>query len=79
MHLKNGGKFKNLQKTIKASKEWNNLPIVVVDVDKCIEKQIDKTNQLCEDYNINPNKETLKKIWTEIHKISCSYFSWVEE
>ena len=74
--FKNGDKYENLAKTIKASKEWGGLPIVVIDIDKCLEKQIEELNQISENYTLTPDNELLENIWIKFHNMSITILKW---
>lgn len=74
--FKNGGEYVNLSETIKASKEWGNLPIVEIDIDKCLEKQIEELNKMSDLYKMNPSKEELKTIWIKLNNMSNTIRRW---
>ena len=74
--FKNGEKYENLTQSIKASKEWGGLPIVVIDIDKCLEKQLEELNQISEIYTMNPDNELLENIWIKFHNMSNTILRW---
>lgn len=72
--LKINGVTINEQQAIKTAKDWEKKkPIVVIDVDKCFEKSMQKLNEIILEYEQNPNNENLEKVWKSFHKTSITY------
>ena len=46
----------------KASKQWGEMPIVVVDIDKCLESERAKVDEMLAQYAENPNPQLAKEI-----------------
>ena len=60
------GKINYLEKAKKASKDFGGLPIVMVDIDKCLENERQRVLKLKQEYDEKPNEELLKKIYKTI-------------
>lgn len=60
------GKIDNLEKAQKASKEFGDLPIVVIDVDECLEAEADKVDELLEQYEESYSPEIAEKIYYKV-------------
>lgn len=60
------GKIDNLEKAQKASKEFGDLPIVVIDVDECLEAEEDKVDELLEQYEDSHSPEIAEKIYYKV-------------
>ena len=50
MVFRKNGKIDNIEKAIKASKDFSGLPIVVIDVDECLASEREKVKELLEQY-----------------------------
>lgn len=48
--FKKDGVIQELEKARKASKDWNDMPIVVIDVEKCLESERKKVEEMLESY-----------------------------
>lgn len=55
--FKKNGKIKNMRKAKKASYDFENLPIVVIDVDECLRTEKEKIKKLCEEYKKTGSEE----------------------
>lgn len=64
--FKENGIIKNMAKAKKASEQWGDLPIVIVDKGKCLENQKEQLNSLMEEYKNNPSLELEKEIRQKI-------------
>ena len=64
--FRKAGIIDNIEEAKKASKQWDDLPIVVVDVDKCLENEYNKLRQLIDLFSDNPSIELFKQIKTKI-------------
>ena len=80
--------IKNIEDALKAQKQWEDkLPIVVVDIDKCIEQEKqkiygDEENQgLKYEYEKNPTKENAKKLYYAVRNntITCNRWNLEKE
>ena len=72
--IKVEGKVINEEASIKTANDWKKeKPIVILDIDRCIEKGIENTNQSIKEYELNPSNENLKNVWDNFHKASITY------
>ena len=60
------GKIQNMKEAQMASKQWGGMPIVVIDVDKCLEVEKEKVEEMMQKYEQNPNPELEKQIKQKI-------------
>lgn len=60
------GIIKNMENAKKASKDFGNLPIVIIDVDKCLESEKIKVEQMYKEYNKTFNHDLLEQIKQKI-------------
>lgn len=69
MVLRIGGEIdeKNLQDAQKASLEWDGLPIVVVDVDRCLESEREKVEALLEEYKAEKRPEIARQLYSQLY------------
>lgn len=74
--FKNNGQYVNLENSIQASKEWDGLPIVVIDIDQCLENEYNNINNMTQEYELNPSREQIIKIWNKFHNISNTILRW---
>lgn len=74
--FKNNGQYVNLENSIQASKEWDGLPIVVIDIDQCLENEYNNINNMTQEYELNPSREQIIKIWNIFHNISNTILRW---
>ena len=56
------GTIKNMQEAMKASEQWGGMPIVVVDIDACLEAEKAKVTEMLSTYKENPTPELAKDI-----------------
>ncbi len=56
------GEIANMDEALKAQKHWGGLPIVIVDVDACLEEERRKVNEMLELYDEQPSEELAKQI-----------------
>lgn len=64
--FKEYGKFLNLEEAKKAQKDWWGLPIVIVDIDKCLESEYQKVENLIEEYKKSNNPEVAKNLFQKV-------------
>lgn len=65
--FKNGKEIWKPGKIIQAVKDWENeIPVVMVDVDKCLESEKGKVAELMKQYETTPNSEIAKKIMQKV-------------
>lgn len=74
--FREGGKIENMEKAQKASEEFNGLPIVIIDVDKCLESEKQKVEKLYREYSKNKDQKVRQKLYQKIrnNRITCSSF-----
>ena len=60
--FKENGEMLNFEEAQKASEQWGNMPIVVVDKDACLEAEKQKVNNMLAEYENNPTPELAKQI-----------------
>lgn len=64
--FKRDGIIDNLEEARKASTDWDNLPIVVIDINRVLENEKQKLTNLINNFYINPTEEQYKVITTKI-------------
>ncbi len=64
--FRENGQITNIDKAKQASKEFGDLPIVVIDVDECLISEKQKIIMLKEEYKKNPTMENLRKIYQKV-------------
>lgn len=74
--FREGEKIENMEKAQKASEEFNGLPIVIIDVDKCLESEKQKVEELYREYSKNKDQKVRQKLYQKIknNRITCSSF-----
>ena len=77
--FKRHGKIENLEESQKASKDFGGLPIVVIDVDKCLEAEKQKAFELEKKYRETRNPEILKKLEQKIRNNNITYYDYDPE
>ncbi|MBR3134467.1 MAG: hypothetical protein IKG56_03305 [Clostridia bacterium] len=60
--FRKGGVIANMDEALKAQKQWGGLPIVIVDVDACLEEERRKVDEMLEQYDEHPSEELAKQI-----------------
>lgn len=61
--FRRNGSIENLEDIVKGAKDWKRkLPIVVVDVDKCLQSEKQKVNDMLSEYHLSPTEELAKQI-----------------
>ena len=60
------GRIDNMSKTLDAQKQWGDLPIVIVDKDKCLENEKQKVEKMLQEFQENPSEDLKKKITQKI-------------
>ena len=60
--FRKNGKIGNMEEAERASEQWGGMPIVVVDVDKCLESEKAKVSQMLMEYSQNPNRDLAKSV-----------------
>lgn len=58
--FRKNGKIENWDKAIKAQKEWGDLPIVIVDQDKCLNNERNKVHDLLKKFNETSDPQALE-------------------
>ena len=64
--FKRDGVIDNIEEAKKASSDWDNLPIVVIDVNKVLDSEKEKLVNLINEFYTNPTKEQYEKIKIKI-------------
>lgn len=59
--FRENGNIDNWDEAIKAQKQWN-IPIVIIDKDRCLESERKKVKDMISEYDRNPSKELAKEI-----------------
>ncbi len=66
--FRNYGKIINMQRAIEAQRDWGNkIPIVIVDIDKCLQAEKMKIKQMLREYKENNNMELAKEIIQKVN------------
>lgn len=60
--FKENGKMLNFEEAKNASKQWGDMPIVIVDKDECIKSEKQKVKDMIAEYKKNPSTELKKQI-----------------
>lgn len=60
--FRENGTIPNMDKAQIASKQWDNMPIVIVDVDECLKSEQEKIDNMIEKYKENPTSNLEQKI-----------------
>ena len=60
--FRENGQITNMEESLKAQQDWEGLPIVIVDKDKCLESEKEKVKQMIEEYNKEPSESFGKQI-----------------
>lgn len=60
--FRKNGIIPNMNKAQIASKQWGDMPIVIVDVDECLKSEKEKVNEMLKEYKENPTAELESQI-----------------
>lgn len=61
--FRKNGNIENIDDIVKGAKDWKGkLPIVVVDIDKCIQSEKQKVDDMLVEYRLKPSKELARQI-----------------
>ena len=60
--FKENGEVLNMDEALKAQEQWDNIPIVIVDKDKCLESERQKVEEMLKQYEENPTPELASEI-----------------
>jgi len=60
--FRKNGIIPNMLKAQKASKQWGDMPIVIVDIDECLKSEKEKVNEMLKEYKEDPTFELENKI-----------------
>ena len=71
-------KIDNWNEALKAQKQWN-IPIVIVDKDKCLESERKKVKEMISEYDKNPSKELAKEIVLKVRNNRVTNYKFCEE
>ena len=74
--FKTDGEIKNYGIAKKTSQDFNNIPIVILDVDRLLLRGIEEINRLSLEYEMNPTTEGLNELWNKFHNYSVTYSRW---
>ncbi len=64
--FKKDGKIRNLENAKKAQRDWGNLPIVIVDVDACLESEKAKVDEMMQEYKVSHDQKLAEQIRIKI-------------
>ncbi len=64
--FRRNGEISNLENAKRAQKDWGGLPIVVVDVDACLESEKNKVNTMVEEYRETKSPKLARQIYYKI-------------
>ena len=64
--FKKGGIIKNIEKAKRAQKNWGGLPIVVVDIDECLESEKTKVYDMMQEYKVSNDPKLAEQIRIKI-------------
>ena len=60
--FRRNGQIENMDEAQRASKQWDGMPIVVIDVNKCLESERAKVDTMITQYRENPSSELAREI-----------------
>ena len=66
-------KIPNMEEAKRASKDWGGMPIVIVDIDKCLESERQKVETMLEEYRENESSELARRIIQKVRKNRVTY------
>lgn len=65
--FRKGGKIENHSEIVKAYKDWKGqLPIVIVDIDRCLEKEKQDIDKIVDEYNSTQHEDDIKRIYQQL-------------
>lgn len=64
--FRRNGKIDNMEEAQRASKQWYGMPIVIVDIDKCLESEKKQIDIMIEEYKKSPNSQLAHQIKQKI-------------
>jgi len=70
------GEVPNMEEAQNASKQWGGMPIVIVDIDKCLEAERQKVDEMMQKYSENPNQELAKQIKQKVRNNRVTSFDF---
>ncbi len=77
--FRKNGEIDNIEKALKASEEFGELPIVVIDVDKCLEVEKQKVNELQKEYKETKKPVKAQELYQKIRNNRVTDASFCEE
>lgn len=77
--FKKNGEISNLENAKRAQKDWGGLPIVVVDVDACLESEKNKVDTMIEEYRETKSPELARQIYYKIRNNRVTEREFCEE
>ena len=77
--FRENGSIPNMKEAQKASKQWGGMPIVVVDIDACLESERAKVDEMLINYKENPTSELAKDIIQKVRNNRVTEASFCEE
>lgn len=78
--FRNNGEIMNLEQSQKASREWGEMPIVVIDVDECLKSEKEKADKMYESYKSGDiTTEDLRKLCYKIRNNRVTTRNWGKE
>lgn len=65
--FRENGRIEHLNEVIQCAKDWKRkLPIVIVDIDKCLQSERQKVHEMLNQYHISPSKNLAKQIMQKV-------------
>lgn len=78
--FKRNGQISNLDEAKKAQLDWGGkLPIAVVDVDRCLETEKARVEEMKQKYKENPTEELAKQIYQKVRNNRVTYSKFCPE
>lgn len=77
--FKENGQIKNIENAQKASKEFGGLPIVIIDVNKCLESEKQKVEELYKEYKKSQNPNVREELYQKLRNNRVTNSSFCEE
>lgn len=78
--FRRNGNIENIDNIVKGAKDWKKkLPIVIVDIDKCIQAEKQKVNDMLSEYHLNPSKELASQIRQKVRNNRVANPEFCEE
>lgn len=76
--FRENGKIDNWDEALKAQKQWD-IPIVIVDKDKCLESERKKVKEMISEYDKNPSKKLAEEIVQKVRNNRVTNIKFCKE